>query len=231
MKQRDKRNRSSNSSFYILEQQIAYHEAGHAAAIHFNNRLKKLPPVFFKILLDNSNECVAVNTLKCSTSSIGSISRTKGGRLIHLLPFALEDMGPETHDSVVSHYTDGYHPAFEADIVNLLVGPLAEAKFITLMDNELFRFQLLTVPALNNYGGEADLALVYEYLQSYSADPQVQDQCLGYFFKQAFEFVNDRENWNAITQLADYILASNKNEISCEEAVAALESELGMSTD
>jgi len=214
----------NNSNVLILKELVAYHEAGHAAAIHFNNRLKNLPPVFFKILLDGLDKCAARSVLDDRNFPHERISTIKGGRLIHSLPFfALEGMGSEAHgSSIVFHFTDGFHPAFEADIVNLLIGPLAEAKFIACKDNELFRFQLLTVPALNNYGGEADLALVYEYLQSYSADPQVQDESLRHFLRQAFDFVDDKANWAAIARLAAYILASNKHEIGCEEVAAVL---------
>jgi hypothetical protein len=35
------------------KQMVAYHEAGHAVAICLNNKLKNLPPVFFKIVFTN----------------------------------------------------------------------------------------------------------------------------------------------------------------------------------
>ncbi|MCX7086906.1 MAG: hypothetical protein NTV00_02510 [Methylococcales bacterium] len=198
------------------KRRVAYHEAGHAAAIHFNNRLKQLPPVFFKILLEDIANCA-------SSECVASI---KGGRLIQGLPFVFNDGMTEIstcRDSVMFRFTEGYHPAFEADIVNLLVGPLAEAKCVALMDDELFHPQLLLAHALKNYGGEDDLAVVNDYLHSYSADKQVRDESLTYFLNQAFYFVNDYKNWKAITRLADYILASDDNEISCEEAVFILD--------
>jgi hypothetical protein len=52
---------------------------------------------------------------------------------------------------------------------------------------------------------------------------QQQDEKLHELFAVAFNFVNDRANWAAITRLADYILKSNKNIISCEEVVSLLE--------
>ena len=32
------------------KRRIAFHEAGHAVAIHLNNSARKLPPVFFKLM-------------------------------------------------------------------------------------------------------------------------------------------------------------------------------------
>ncbi|POZ49843.1 hypothetical protein [Methylovulum psychrotolerans] len=217
MKRRVVRN-INNNNYAMLEKLVAYHEAGHAAAIYLNNRLKKLPPVFFKILLDNLQDGAVVSVLKDRDGLHGCTSRIKGGRLIHTLPSHTEDQ-----NAIRFQFTDRYHPAFEADIVNLLVGPLAEAKYIARMDNEPFKIQLLTVQALNNYGGEADLALVHEYLQSYSDDQQVQNESLAHFLTQAFAFVDDPANWAAITQLAVHILACDKDEIACEEVATVLE--------
>lgn len=219
MKQSDEKNRSNGCRQYFLKELAAYHEAGHAAAIHFNNRLKKLPPIFFKIVLDNLQDGATVPVLKDKDSSDKRTSMIKGGRLIHTLPLLTEGL-----DTRLFLLTDEYHPAFEADIVNLLVGSLAEAKYIARMDNEPFKAQLLSTQTFSHYGGEADLALVYEYLQNYSADRQEQDQSLRYFLGRAFDFIDDQKNWQAVTKLANYILASNKNEISCEEAVAVLDS-------
>jgi hypothetical protein len=123
----------------------------------------------------------------------------------------------------VFQFNDGYHRAFEADIVNLLIGSLAEAKFIAVMDDEPFIAELFTVQALNNYGGEADIAVVNDYLQSYFSDPQAREESLMAYLKQAFEFVNNDENWQAITRLANYILVSKNQEISYEDAAEVLD--------
>ncbi|MDP3877697.1 MAG: hypothetical protein Q8Q50_12015 [Methylobacter sp.] len=77
--------------------------------------------------------------------------------------------------------------------------------------------------ALKNYGGSSDLALAYEYLQSYSANKEQKDKKLDELFNLAFGFVNDDENWAAITQLANYILGNDKNIIGCEEVVSILD--------
>jgi hypothetical protein len=48
-------------------------------------------------------------------------------------------------------------------MINLLVGPLAEAKYVALRDNECFSNNLINVNALYNYGGTSDLVKVYDY--------------------------------------------------------------------
>jgi hypothetical protein len=37
------------------KQRIAFHEAGHAVAIHLNNKARKLPPIFFRIIFNDLN--------------------------------------------------------------------------------------------------------------------------------------------------------------------------------
>jgi hypothetical protein len=39
-------------------------------------------------------------------------------------------------------------------------------------------------------------------------------------FTLACEFISDASNWQAIAKLADYILKSKKNIISCEEVAS-----------
>ena len=113
--------------------------------------------------------------------------------------------------------------AFEVDIINLLIGPLTEAKHIYETDGEVFDHQLVNLHTLNNYGGSSDLALVNEYMQSFSACKQQQGKKLDELFVQAFNFINDQANWAAITRLANYILNNNKDVISCEEVVSLVE--------
>lgn len=70
------------------KQKVAYHEAGHAVAIHFNNRLKNLPPVFFKITLDDLYRSTVNTGVSAQGDGQGGGTRIKGGRLIQLLSFA-----------------------------------------------------------------------------------------------------------------------------------------------
>jgi len=41
-------------------------------------------------------------------------------------------------------------------------------------------------------------------------------------FSQAFEFIQKNDNWKCIFNLANYILSSEKDVISCEQAIEAL---------
>lgn len=153
------------------------------------------------------------------------IARVEGGRLIELLPSSIDALAHETkgHNATMEPLIMDYMIAFEADIINLLIGPLSEAKYVADTDDELFNPQLVNLKALKNYGGSSDLALVIEYLQSFSACKQQQDEKLDELFSVAFSFIKDQANWAAITKLANYILDSNKNIISCEDVVSLLE--------
>jgi hypothetical protein len=115
-----------------------------------------------------------------------------------------------------------YLIAYEADIINLLVGPLAEAKYVYNRDDELFNHTLVNLKSLKNYGGDSDLALVREYVEGFSKCKKLQDAKMDELFDLACEFISDASNWKAITKLADFILKSNKNIISCEEVASVL---------
>lgn len=190
-------------NYKVFSQNIAFHLAGHAAAIYLNNKAQNLPPVFFQITLKD---------IKPRQDRDPNFQRLlEGGRLIETLPCS-EDL------------TDDYITAFDADIVNLLIGPLAEAKYVHECDNEPFTQNLITLTALIHYGGCDKIALVYEYLQSLYASKEQQDEKLHSLFGLAFNFVNAHGNWQAITHLANHIHASNKNIIRYEEVVSVLES-------
>jgi hypothetical protein len=45
-------------------------------------------------------------------------------------------------------------------------------------------------------------------------------------FLAAYQFIDNRSNWRAITVLADYIVNAGKQIINCEEAIAVLEAGL-----
>ncbi|MFI3138501.1 MAG: hypothetical protein QX197_17145 [Methylococcaceae bacterium] len=207
------------------KRKVAYHEAGHATAIHFNNTLQRLPPVFFHIVFGEVDISID-GALNADVEPYNGISRIEGGRFIQALALAFDNLecpSSEYTEKRLFKYADAYRLAFEADIVNLLIGPLAEAKYCMGMDNEPFDLQLLTVAAMKNYGGAEDLLAVNDYLRSYSVDKQTQNEVLKQFFTQAYDFVNDSKNWAEISKLATYILASGKDEISCDEVMALLD--------
>lgn len=202
--------RDFNSVDYIeLKQKTAIHEAGHAAAIYFGNRQKQLPPVFFQIILSD-----------CSHDSFENcLTKVEGGRLIHTLPSSIEevisDFSPEQKQS--------YLQAFEADIINLLVGSLAEANYIAQRDNELIHPRLVPLDALHNYGGSSDLEIVDEYLNCFIADRAEQEQKISELYCAAFEFINDWAHWYSITALANYMLSNDKSIIDYEEVATILD--------
>ena len=226
-----KRNKISVSSSQdvdiLMEQKqcIAFHEAGYATAICFNNKAGNLPTVFFQIMLKHLNRKPEEDLMIYRTTHDNCIAKVEGGRLIELLPSSIGDLVHTAtgHHNASLPLAKDYMIAFEADIINLLIGSLAEAKHIADIDDELFNQQLVNLKALKNYGGSSDLALAIEYLQSFSVCKQRQEEKLHELFTVAFNFINDRANWAAITRLANYILNCNKNLISCEEVASLLE--------
>lgn len=198
------------------QQCIAFHEAGHAAAIYLHNKARNLPPIFFQIQLHD---------LKSVSMPYDCLAKVDGGRFIEALPVSIETLVHDLSDNnhVMAPLMNDYMAAFDADIVNLLIGPLAEAKFIAETDDEPFSKELVVLSALKHYGGSSDLELVHEYLRCFSADEVLQEQKLAKLFTVAFEFVHNRKNWQAITKLANYIMASDKNTIDCNEVALVLE--------
>ncbi len=217
---------SKRNRFQQHKQCIAFHEAGHAVAIYLNNKARNLPPVFFQIIFKDISGAKNYDVLVYQATHDDSIARVEGGRLIQSLPYSIDGLAHnliDRNEAMIPLARD-YINAFEADIINLLVGPLAEAKHVYNRDDELFNHRLVDLKSLKNYGGDSDLALVHEYLESYSASKQQQEEKLGALFTKACDFVSDAANWMSITRLANFILESNKNIISCEEIVSVLES-------
>ena len=208
------------------KQCIAFHEAGHAAAIYLNNKARNLPPVFFQIIFKEIDDTIDNDVIIYQATHDDSIARVEGGRLIESLPYSIDGLAHKLidHNEAMAPLVRDYICTFEADIINLLIGPLAEAKHVYNRDDELFNHQLVDLKSLKNYGGCSDLALAREYLESFSASKQQQDEKLNELFTAAFDFVSDYSNWKAITKLANHILDSNKNIIRCEEVVSVLES-------
>lgn len=209
MKRRHTSNDFNSVDSIELSRKIAIHEAGHAAAIHFGNKQRQLPPVFFQIVI---NDCSCKPYENCTT-------KVDGGRLIHTLPSSIE----EAVANFSAAQKQAYQQAFEADIINLLVGSLAEANYVAQCDNELINPRLVPLHALHNYGGSSDLEIVDEYLQCFIADKELQEKKITELFWMAFEFVSDWAYWYAITALANHILTNDKNIMEYEEVVAVLD--------
>lgn len=207
------------------KQRIAFHEAGHAAGICLNNKARQLPPVFFKIIFKGMTFVASeMEGMAYHAAHDVCEARIEGGRLIEPLPLSIDSLVNNISNcqEAMAQLINDYMVAFEADLINLLIGPLAEAKRVAEMDDELFNHKLVNLKALENYGGQSDLALANEYLQSYSADKLQQADKLNELFNAAFNFISDGQNWAAITKLATYILAGDQNTIEFEEIVSTL---------
>ena len=48
-------NKALNLTHQEVKRKVAIHESGHAAAIYFGNKQKRLPPVFFQIFITPVN--------------------------------------------------------------------------------------------------------------------------------------------------------------------------------
>ena len=193
-----------------LTNQTAFHEAGHAASIYLGNKKKQLPPVFFQIRIKKPEN--AKNQLYCA--------KVVDGRLIQNLPIA----GLENIHDLTTEEQRHYQCAYEADVINLLVGPLAEAKYVSIRDDEAFNFNLFNPHALNYYGGSSDVNKAYAYLEYFIPSEQQREKKMLELFSEAFGFIEDKENWKYIFNLADYILKSEKDVLSCEEIIDVLSS-------
>lgn len=112
--------------------------------------------------------------------------------------------------------------AFEVEIVNLLLGPIAQAKYVASCDNEIFNSKLIDFNALHHYSGTRDLRRVNEYLQYLSPSITERNKLKTKLFVRAFEFINDRDHWQAITRLAEYMIEYNKNTIEDQEVFSVL---------
>ena len=206
-----------------LTKQTAFHEAGHAAAIYLCNKQKKLPTVDFQITITKTDHAQANSVASRKIKHGHFVAMVEGGCLIQGLPVALI----ESTNYFSLDEQDTYRTAFEADMINLLVGPLAEAKYVALRDNECFSNNLINVNALYNYGGTSDLEKVYDYLESLISDARLIEEKMVELFNQAYQFIDSPVHWRAIERLAGYILDNSKNTITCEEAIAVLDKSTG----
>lgn len=199
---------SRTQGYCDLTHQTAFHEAGHAASIHIGNKQKNLPPVFFQIKIK-----------KPANSSALFYAKVIDGRLIQNFPIAgLENIHQLSRDEQL-----GYQSAFEADVVNLLVGPLAEAKYVSIRDDEAFNFNLLNPHALNYYGGSSDVEMANAYLEYFIVSKQQREKKMLELFIQAFQFIENKHNWKCIFKLVHFILNSEKDILSCEETIEVLD--------
>ncbi len=211
-------NKALNLAHQEVYRKVAIHEAGHATAIYLGNKQKRLPPVFFQIFITPVNGDFQSSPFlsKPNTKYIGNID---GGRLIHTLPSSIE----EATNGFSSAQIIAYQRAFEADMINILAGPLAEARYITERDGELINPRPIYLNSLHYFDAASELETVNEYLECFLANSELKKQKITELFLAAFSFVNERSNWRAITALADYVVNEDKSVIGCNEIISILE--------
>ncbi len=185
-----------------LARQIAFHEAGHAISIYFGNRLRDLPPVYFRI------------DIKRSANGIVNAAKVVDGQLIQDLPVPLL----ENLSDLSEQEKHSYQCAYEADVVNLLAGPLAEARYVSIRDDEILNLNLLSTEALEqHYGGQSDLEKACQYLEHFIADPKRREEKMLELFTEAWIFISQRQYWSAVIILANHLLENAETAISCED--------------
>lgn len=199
-----------------LNKRIAYHEAGHATAIYLYNKQKRLPPIYFQITLKNHSNTPEIPAL---LSHDNVAAKVEGGYLIPNPALTVID----SENYLSSSEKADYYTALEADMVNLLAGAVAEANYVSLSDDEIINAHLLSIQALSNYGSQSDLSKIAEYLQCFSDNPSQQQQKLRLLLTETFAFMTSRNIWKAVTVVANFILTSNKQSISCEEVFAVID--------
>ncbi|NOT10344.1 MAG: hypothetical protein HOP23_00665 [Methylococcaceae bacterium] len=211
-------NKPFNLTHAEVNKKVAIHEAGHAAAIYLGNKQKGLPSVFFRIFITPVTDYYQ-SAFDSSSPDTHYIAHVDRGRLIPRLPASMEEatMGFSLMQK------SAYQRAIEVDIINILAGPLAEAKYIALRDGEPINPRLVNLNALQYYGGTSDLENVYEYLECLIADPVLREQKISELFLAAFCFITEQSNWRAITALADYITGHDQTVIEFDEIVDVLE--------
>jgi hypothetical protein len=186
-----------------INRQSAFHQAGHAAAIFFENNRKNLPSIYFQIQL-----------LKLNGLTSPFLAKICGGRQIaDPLMISQED----------SFDVNGCQIAYEADIINYLAGPLSEAKYVSIRDNVSFNVNVFKPYSLYNYLGTADRIEIGLYLESFLPSLKERETKLNQLFVEAFHFIQDVENWKRITALANHILNSAEDYISFDQVSEVLQ--------
>jgi hypothetical protein len=197
----------------------AYHQAGRAVAVYLGNRQKNLPALHFQITVSPPDYQVGL------PGWLGRVSdkfaaKLEGGRLIPYLPYSF-DVATQLLSPSEKRQCQY---AFEADVINLLVGPLAEAKYVAQRDGEVFNANLVYLGALKFYGGGQALKTIDEYMACLYPDNKAErSKKLTELFLAAYSFINDRPNWQAIKTLAEMIYGHPKDVFGCEDLIAMIE--------
>ena len=197
----------------------AFHLAGRIAAIHFGNSQKNLPSVHFQVAIKSYAPLVGYPK-HLTQMPRKALAALEGGRLISHLP--------QCYQSAIRMLSDvekkQCQSAFEADVTNILVGPLAEAKYVALRDGEVFNANLIYLGALKFYSGALDLLTVDEYMDClFPGHGTERQQKMAGLFLAAYGFIGNSENWQAITKVAEGLCNTSKETVPYEELIALLD--------
>lgn len=198
------------------ERQVAFHIAGHAAAIYLNNKASFSPSSIFQIRFQQRN-CDSRHRQTIQCQHIVRIDDDE--RTIQPFPRPVTRSADETDGPLRSDDLN----TCDTDIINLLAGPLAEARYIHDCDNELLTRRLIDLEALKQYGGDSDLLIARQNLRNLLSVQSEQDKKLEELLTAAFYFVNDDNNWSVIIRLAEYLFKHHKKMMSSEEVASVLE--------
>ena len=123
-----------------------HHVCGHATAIYLNNKSRNLPPIYFQIrFIDESSTFNSYDVNASLLAQSQKIVTLEGGRLINSLPTSINVLVPQstTENDKIETLINDVVSVFETDVMNILIGPLAEAKFALEIDNEPFSLHIL----------------------------------------------------------------------------------------
>jgi hypothetical protein len=199
---------------------LVYCLAGQAAAICLGNKQKQLPAVHFNIQIKQQGQHIPSSSQLIKPYGKDS-AIIVGGRLVQSLPLVFS----QATNGFSQLQKEQYRCAIEADVINLLSGPLAEAKYTALCDNEDFDAKLFNLNSLQFYGVSSDLEVINEYMEGYLSDEEERVQKIKDLMLTAFNFINKRSHWRIISNLADFIRSANRSTITCEEVSAFLGSQ------
>lgn len=191
----------------------AYHAAGPAAAIYLGNQQNGLPPVYFQIRIISPLHAIHQSGKFARNYHNEGFAQVEGGLLITHIPDSIDD-------ATKAMNTTGkfaYEQAFEADIIDLLVGPIAEAHYVASRDGEVITPRLVNLTALHNYCPKPEMAILQRRISCMNAIDK--DRKLFGLYLQAFDFVTGHSNWQAIKTIASFLLTTEKPVIGVDEIV------------
>jgi hypothetical protein len=196
-----------------------FHQIGRVVAIHFGNKQRNLPAVHFRLVVSAGGHETDFSKRQMRIP-YRQLVKLEGGRLLPDLPCSYESatrlLSASERDACLS--------AFEADVINILAGSLAEAKYVALRDDEVFNANLVYLGALKFYGGIEDMLIINEYMECLLPDCNSKRQKkLTDLFLAAYSFINDPANWLAMTTLAETIYSNPQPVFPCEELVDFLD--------